>query len=298
MSAIIDSTPDIFDKYPVTNLTAMNELYIITDNSSSTSLIFNFEKRGLDARCIVQAVDYKNRRMSEIRSRTLRFKIKSVFSPRPFADEALTFTGGGFTASVVSKGGSYRLIAALPSFVMPSGKTGLKVDLAFSIESTSASINQLFTKNRFNETVNIAVSKKVTGTIRIGEVKNRINENDYSLRRIHKTSTFPLRHNSYSSHGYGRDKTEFSFLLSLIERECLFLNNGVLKSYTGIEKRENEKEYIFTDNKEVSLSFTYFSETKEKNGPFRKNRVIRFGLFSGSIGDVSFSSVPGYVVVH
>lgn len=298
MSYIIDSTPDIFDEYPLTKLTAMDELFIITDNATSTSLIFNFEKRGLDARCIVQAVDYKNRCMSEIRSRTLRFKIKSVFSPRPFADEAITFTGGGFTASAIAKDGSYRLIAALPTFVMPSGEKGLKVNLAFTIKNTSASINQIHTKNRFNETTNITMFDKVSGTIRIGEEKKSIDESSYSGRHIRKTSTFPLLHNSYSSHGYGRNEEEFSFILSLVEKECLFLDKGVLKSYKGIETRvKGDEDYIFTNNKEVSLSFSIFSETKEKNGPFRKDRVIRYGLFSGSIDGYAIASVSGYVVV-
>lgn len=299
MSYLIDSTPDIFEEYQITKLTAVDELFIFTNYNALTSIIFNFEKRGLDARCIVQAVDYKNKKTSELRSRTLRFKIKSVFAPAPFKDEAVTFTGGGFTASVISKDNSYRLIAALPKFVMPSGKKGLKVDFTFSLESSSRSINELHTTKRFNETVHISENGKVAGTIRIEEVKKRINEDEWSVRRIRKTSTFPIRHNSYSSHGWGRENGEFSFLLSLSEKKCLFINERELKSYDGVgTKIEGDNEYIFTNDKEVDISFTNFGESIEKNGPFRKNRALKFGLFSGRIGDVALSSIPGYVVVQ
>lgn len=276
---------------------AREEIFSIIDHKESIALIFDFERRSLDSRCIVRVVDYKNRIVKEMRSRTLRFKIKSTFSPLPFSDGALTFTGGDFTASVITKDNTSRIIAALPSFPLPSGGTSLKVMLSFTLSPYLPSFNEIYRKGRAVEAVHSSISDEVSGTIIKGGAKRKIEKNDFTAVRVWKESSFPLiKYNTYTSYSYGRDVFPFSLILSSDEKDCILLNRDGLTSYPGLKIENRDGEYHFTTQDEnIDLTFTVFSVIKEKTGPFRHNRTIKYGTFSGHISSVKVKSSFGSI---
>lgn len=298
MSYLVDSKCDIFSSITPSSLMAREEIFTLIDHKNSIALVFDFERRSLDSRCIVRVIDYKNKIIKEMRSRTLRFKIKSTFSPLPFTDGAITFTGGGFTASVITKDNTSRIVAALPYFPLPSGETSLKVMLSFTLTPLLPSFNALYRKGRAIEAVHSSISDEVEGTIISAGIKREIDGKDFTAVRVWKESSFPLsRHNTYTSYSYGRETTPFSFILSAEEKECLLLTAGGLLSYPAlrIEKR-SEDEYIFSsEDKKINLSFFVFSSVREKSGPFRHNRTIKYGIFEGVVENIRVKSSFGSV---
>ncbi len=297
MSYLVDSKPDIFSSIKKQPFMAGEEIFSIIDHKEKVAYIFDFERRSLDSRCIVRVIDYKNRIVKEMRSRTLRFKIKSTFSPLPFSDGAITFTGGGFTASAITKDNTSRIIAALPDFPLPSGEKTLKVMLSFSLSPHLPSFNEIYTKARFLEAVHSSISDEVSGTIVSAGVKRKIDEKDFTAVRVWKESSFPLkRYNTYTSYSYGRDTSPFSLILSSDEKDCILLNRDGLTSYPALRIEKKNDEYHFqTQDKKIDLTFTVFSAIKEKNGPFRHNRTIKYGTFSGVISSAAIAPSFGSI---
>lgn len=275
---------------------ANEEVFTFIDHSAELALIFDFERRQLNSRCIVRVVDYKNRKVSEMRSRTLRFKIKSTFAPLPYSDEGITFMGGGFTASAIVKDKRGEIISALPDFRLPSGETGLKTRLSFKVEPEKPSFNQLYTKSHYFEAIHSSFSAGADGTIRTGGIKREINRDDYSLYHTWKVTTFPIKRHFRSSYCYGRNKKPFSFTLSLEEGNCNLLYGNSLMSYEGVKvEKLDESEYNFKNGETVSIHFSAFHTEREKTGPFRKDRFLRYGVFTGNIGPLSFSDSFGCI---
>ncbi len=297
MSYLVDSKPDIFASTERSSFMAREEIFTIIDHKESIALIFDFEHRGLNSRCIVRAVDYNNKIIKEMRSRTLRFKIKSTFSPLPYSDGAITFTGGGFTASAITKDNTTRIIAALPDFPLFSGEKSLKVMLSFSLQPSLPSFNEIYRKNRFLEAVHSSLSDEVEGTIIRAGVKRKINVADYTAVRVWKESSFPLiKYNTYTSYSYGREITAFSLILSSDEKDCIILSRNGLISYPGLKiEKKSDKYHFTTQDKKIDLIFTVFSAIKEKTGPFRPNRTIKYGTFSGTIMSYTVSSSFGMI---
>lgn len=289
MSVKVDTSPNILHPLVITSLWGREEIFTIIDHRNKTALIYDFERRHVYSRCIVRVVDYKNRKMTEMRSRTLRFRIKSTFAPYPGEDEGITFTGGGFTASAITRDNTYRIISALPDFNLPSGKKGLKTEIEFHIDPSSVSFNQIYTKNRSTEAVHSSISPSVEGTVIVGGEKMKIESGNLTARRVWKTTSFPLRRDAYPSCCYGRaDGEPFSFTFSGSQKKCLLLTGDELTVIDNIRIRKNgENEYLFTDDGGTMLNLTLFAVTGEKTGPFRRNRVLKYGLFSGRIGDFS-----------
>jgi len=285
MSVTVDTSASTLNSLGVNKFWGREEIFTLIDHRAGTALIYDFERRHVYSRCIVRVVDYKKRTMTEMRSRTLRFRIKSTFAPSPGEDEGITFTGGGFTASVIAKDNTYRIISALPDFPLPSEKKGLKTEIEFHIDPSCASFNQVYTKNRSTEALHSSLSPVVTGTLITGGEKKRIREEDVTARRIWKATSFPLRRDSYSSYSYGRaDGEPFSFTLSVAEKKCLLLWKNTLTVRENIRMEETvEDSLLFTDDGDTRISLTVFAVTKEKTGPFRQNRVLKYGLFSGRI---------------
>lgn len=289
-----ESSPAIFDCLSPSFSLANEEVFTFINHSAELALIFDFERRQLNSRCIVRVIDYRDRKVSEMRSRTLRFRIKSTFAPLPYRDEGITFMGGGFTASAIVKDGRGEIISALPDFNLPSGETGLKTRLSFKVEPEKPSFNRLYTKSHCYEAVHSSFSAEVNGTIRTGGVKREIDGKDYSLHHTWKVSTFPLKRHFHSSFCYGSSDSPFSFTLSLEEEKCILLYDNLLISYDGIKmERADKNEYSFTDGKGVSIKFSAFHTEREKTGPFRKNRTLRYGIFTGHIGTLTFSDSFG-----
>lgn len=297
MSVKVDRSSEILHPLVITNLWGREEVFTIIDHSNETALIYDFERRHVYSRCIVRFVDYKNRRMTEMRSRTLRFRIKSTFAPYPGEDEGITFTGGGFTASVITRGNTYRIISALPDFNLPSGKKGLKTEIEFHIDPSSVSFNQIYTKNRSTEALHSSLSPSVEGRVIIAGEKMKINSADITARRVWKTTSFPLKRNTYSSYCYGRENGEpFSFTLSIAEKKCLLLADNSLTVIDNIRIEKNgENKYIFKDDGGTNLTLSVFAVTKETTGPFRKDRVLKYGLFSGRIASFLITESVGCI---
>lgn len=297
MSVTAGTSTSILKSLGITKLWGREEIFTLIDHREGTALIYDFERRHVYSRCIVRAVDYENRTMTEMRSRTLRFRIKSTFAPSPGEDEGITFTGGGFTASVITKDSTYRIISALPDFPLPSGKKGLKTEIEFHIDPESASFNQVYTKNRSTEAIHSSLSPSVRGTVITGGEKRRIREENMTARRVWKATSFPLRRDSYSSYCYGRSGGEpFSFTLSVAERKCLLLSGGTLTVRDNIRmEKTGDDSYLFTDDGDTRINLTVFAVTREKTGPFRQNRTLEYGLFSGCIASFtvpeSFGSI-------
>ena len=299
MSNAVDTNPGILKDLRSTRLWGNEEIFTIIDHENRTALIYDFERRGVNARCIVRAIDFSGCTTSEIRSRTLRFRIKSTFARLPGEDEGITFTGGGFTASVIARDNTYRIISALPDFVLPSGKKGLKTNIEFTLDPSLTSFNQIYTANRFTEAIHSSTSDSVRGTVTISEEKKAVREEDLSARRVWKTTSFPLRRDSYSSYCYGRSgKGPFSFTLSVEEKKCLLLEGNVLTVKDGIRMEKTEENgYRFTDGKETDISFRVFKVIKEKSGPFRQNRTLKYGLFEGRISSFTIEESFGCIEI-
>ncbi len=297
MSVKVDTSSSILHSLGITRLWGREEIFTLIDHTNGTALIYDFERRHVYSRCIVRAVDYRNRTMTEMRSRTLRFRIKSTFAPSPGEDEGITFTGGGFTASVIAKDNTYRIISALPDFPLPSGKKGLKSEIEFYIDPEKASFNQICRKNRSTEALHSSISPSLRGTLIIGGEKKRIIEEDITARRVWKTTSFPMKRNSYSSYCYGRADTEpFSFTLSIAERKCFLLVKNTLTERSNIRvERTGEKSYFFTDDGDTRINLTVYAVTKEKSGPFRQNRTLKYGLFTGVIASFSIPESFGSI---
>ncbi len=284
MSYILDSSPSIFRYLSDTGLTAREEIFTFLNHREKSAIIFDFERRRVNSRCIVRMIDYRGRRIAEKRSRTLRFTIKSTFAARPFEDEGITFTGGGFTASAVARNNTYRIIAALPDMVLADGTTGLKARLSFSLEKNDASFNLLYSKGRSVEAIHSSLAHSASGLLIMNGKKTEIRSEDYTVERIWKSTTFPLRRNSYSSYCYGRGENPYAFILSIEEKKCIAVIDGKLRCYSGVEMKKNsDGSYTFCDRKDVEIHFSVFSTVNEKTGPFRQNRILMYGLFSGHI---------------
>lgn len=291
MSFFYDSKPDAIEKIKQTKLTAKEEIYTFINHKASTALIIDYERRYLNSRCIVKEVDFGRKIIKEKRSRTLRFKIKSTFSPLPFSDEALTFTGGGFTASVVKKEKTYRLLAALPEMENTDGRIGLKLDIIFSSDKTKESFNSIYSTKMASEALTGTILSLTSGALIKGGIKENMEKDDYSLRRIWKISSFPLKRSSSSSFIYGKEDEDYSIFFSLVENRCFLLKGGLLTSFPVHEMEKiSNMEYVLTGGENTVIHFSLFALTKEKTGPFRKNRTIGYGEAEGRIGTFTFSS--------
>ncbi len=299
MSNVVDTSPVILKHLKSTKLWANEEIFTVIDHSKKTALIYDFERRGVNSRCIVRAVDFSSHTTSEIRSRTLRFRIKSTFARLPGENEGITFTGGGFTASVIARDNTYRIISALPEFVLPSGTKGLKTYMEFTLDPGEASFNQICTKNRFTEAIHSSSSPSVRGRVTIGEEGKELNEENLTAQRVWKTTSFPLRRSSYSSYCYGRNSHgPFSFTLSLEDKKCLLEENSTLRVLDNVKmEKVSDDEYTFTDGENTALSFRVFRVIEEKSGPFRKNRTLKYGLFKGRISSFTIDESFGCIEV-
>ena len=296
MSYSVDSSPSVFSSLTPTSLTAREEIFTFINHRQKKAVIFDFERRRVNSRCIVRVIDYEKRTVSECRSRTLRFNIKSTFAPRPYEDEGITFTGGGFTASAITKDDTTYLIAALPDMALSDGEQVFKAQLSFTLNREDASFNQLYTKGRNTEAIHSSIAPSASGTLIIGGRKLEIDPAEHTAQRVWKTTTFPIKRDYYSSYCYGRTSEPFSFTLSVEERKCMANIGNTLSSYDGIRMdKKSEDEYTFTDGEKVNICFSVFSTVKEKTGPFRENRTLKYGLFGGNIASFEFSESFGCI---
>lgn len=281
-------TPSIFESLSFSSLNKREEVVTLLNHKERWALVFDFERNRLHSRCIIRYIDLERKIVKETRSKTLRFKIKSTFAPLPFADEALTFTGGGFTSSLISKNSSYRLLSAIPDFFR------IKTDISFSLDKASPSYNQLYSKNRLFETFHASFSNTVSGTISKEEKKREMKTEDYALYYTWKVSSFPLKRDSIIISANGvENNIPFSLFynpktnkITLIREEKTTIDDVEIK-------QENNKIYLVSQRTKIEVKI--FAPIKEKSGPYRLERNINYALFSGTISHFSFSQALGVI---
>lgn len=281
-------TPSIFESLSFSSLNKREEVVTLLNHKERWAIVFDFERNRLHSRCIIRYIDLERKIVKETRSKALRFKIKSTFAPLPFVDEALTFTGGGFTSSLISKNSSYRLLSAIPDFFR------IKTDISFSLDKASPSYNQLYSKNRLFETFHASFSNTVSGTISKEEKKREMKTEDYALYYTWKVSSFPLKRDSIIISANGvENNIPFSLFynpktnkITLIREEKTTIDDVEIK-------QENNKIYLVSQRTKIEAKI--FAPIKEKSGPYRLERNINYALFSGTISHFSFSQALGVI---
>lgn len=281
-------TPSIFESLSFSSLNKREEVVTLLNHKERWAIVFDFERNRLHSRCIIRYIDLERKIVKETRSKALRFKIKSTFAPLPFVDEALTFTGGGFTSSLISKNSSYRLLSAIPDFFR------IKTDISFSIDKSSPSYNQLYSKNRLFETFHASFSNTVSGTISKEEKKREMQTEDYALYYTWKVSSFPLKRDSIIISANG---VENSIPFSLFYNPKTNKITLIREEKTTIDdveiKQVNSKIYLVSQRTKIEAKI--FAPIKEKSGPYRLERNINYALFSGTISHFSFSQALGVI---
>ena len=292
MSISINSSPIIFFPYLKSAFVAYEEVITLIDHNNFVAYIFVHERRRVNSRAIIRVVDFKNKIVRDERSRTLKFTIKSTFASYPYEDEAITFTAGGFTSSLIAKDLHYTVISASPNFILPGEEKGLKSLFSFILDSSKPSINYLDSRRLLAEGVHLSQTTPISGYLRKGENKEFIKGGNYSLTRVWKKTSFPLKRDSYSSFIYllNEDKP-FSIVFSLKDLRCITLSESEMKVYENIKiEKIDSKSYHFFDGDGIDITFSIFSSLREKTGPFRKNRHLNYALSTGRISNISFSN--------
>lgn len=285
----ISPTPSIFSSLSFSSLNKREEVVTLLNEKEKWALVFDFERNKLHSRCIIRYIDLERKIVKETRSKALRFKIKSTFAPLPFSDEALTFTGGGFTSSLISKSSSYRLLSAIPDFFR------IKTDISFSLDKASPSYNQLYSKNRLFETFHASFSNTVSGIISKEEKKREMKKEDYALYYTWKVSSFPLKRDSIIISANGVENNEpFSLFYNPKTNKLTLISEGKATIEDAVEiKEENNKLYLISSKTKIEAKI--FAPIKEKSGPYRLERNINYALFSGTISHFSFSQALGVI---
>ena len=276
---------------------AEEEVFVIIDNDAKSMISFDFEKRKLSARCIIRVIDYERVKVSEVNAITPKFKIKSTFAQKPFGDSDITFLGGGFTASAVSRNGTIGIIASAPEISLPNGDKGLKIEAYLAADKQSKSFNYLLSHNNNSESLHASITKEIHGTIWIGEKKLEIKENTLQGRHIWKRTSFPKRKEKPVAIIYGKMEDEpFSSIILSYDNSLTLFTEESIKRFDKIQWIVEENNTIrITDQRNIDIKASIFSSVHEKQGPLRKARSFRYALFSGSILNKTIMESVGYL---
>lgn len=300
MEYLVNESPSILIEketgkaYP---FSAEEEVFVVIDSSSKQMISFDFEKRKLSARCIIRLIDYDKGAISEVSAVTPKFNIKSTFAPKPYGDSDITFLGGGFTASAVSRNGRIGIIASVPEIKLPSGGKGLKIEAFLYNDEKDKSFNCLLSYYKKTESLHASIAKEITGTIWIGENKTEIVGNNLQGRHIWKRTSFPKRKEKPVGIIYGKvDKKPFSSVVLTYDDSLTLNTEGVMKRYEKIQWVKTEDDVLnITNGENINITAEIFSSIHEKQGPFRKARTFRYALFSGTIDDKIIDEAIGYL---
>lgn len=300
MEYLVNDNPSILIEketgkaYP---FSAEEEIFVVIDSISKEMISFDFEKRKLSARCIVRLIDYDKGVISEVSAITPKFNIKSTFAPFPFKDSDITFLGGGFTASAVSRNGRIGIIASVPEIKLPNGGKGLKVEAFLTNDEKEKSFNCLISYGKKTESLHSSIAKEITGTIWIGEKKTEIVGDNLQGRHIWKRTSFPKRKEKPVGIIYGKSNNKPFSSVVLTYDDSLTLNTeGLLKRYDKIKWIEEEKDSIrITNGSNINVKAKIFSSVHEKQGPLRKARSFKYATFSGSIDEKIIEEAIGYL---
>lgn len=282
-------TPSIFESLSFSSLNKREEVVTLLNHKERWALVFDYERNKLHSRCIIRYIDLERKIIKETRSKTLRFKIKSTFASLPFNDEALTFTGGGFTSSLISKKSNYRLLSAIPDFFR------IKTDISFSLDKASPSYNQLYSKKRLFETFHASFSNTISGTISREEKKREMIKEDYTIYYTWKVSSFPLKRDSIIISANGvENNIPFSIFFNPKTNKLTLIREGITIIDDDV-KIKQEKTNIYFVSQKTRIEARIFAPIKEKSGPYRLERNINYALFSGTISHFSFSGALGVI---
>ena len=258
---------------------------------------FDFEKRKLSARCIVRLIDYDKCAISEVSAVTPKFNIKSTFAPKPYGDSDITFLGGGFTASAVSRNGRIGIIASVPEIKLPSGGKGLKVEAFLTNDEKDKSFNCLLSYDKKTESLHASIAKEISGTIWIGEEKTEIIGDNLQGRHIWKRTSFPKRKEKPVGIIYGKaNKKPFSSVVLTYDDSLTLNTEGVMKRYKKVQWVNAGNNVLnITNGENINIKAEIFSSIHEKQGPFRKARTFRYAIFSGTMDDKIIDEAIGYL---
>ena len=300
MEYLINDSPSILIEketgkaYP---FSAEEEVFVVINSSSREMISFDFEKRKLSARCIVRLIDYDKCAISEVSAVTPKFNIKSTFAPKPYGDSDITFLGGGFTASAVSRNGRIGIIASVPEIKLPSGGKGLKVEAFLTNDEKDKSFNCLLSYDKKTESLHASIAKEITGTIWIGEEKTEIVGDNLQGRHIWKRTSFPKRKEKPVGIIYGKaNKKPFSSVVLTYDDSLTLNTEGVMKRYKKVQWVNAGNNVLnITNGENINIKAEIFSSIHEKQRPFRKARTFRYAIFSGTMDDKIIDEAIGYL---
>ena len=300
MEYLINDSPSILIEketgkaYP---FSAEEEVFVVINSSSREMISFDFEKRKLSARCIVRLIDYDKCAISEVSAVTPKFNIKSTFAPKPYGDSDITFLGGGFTASAVSRNGRIGIIASVPEIKLPSGGKGLKVEAFLTNDEKDKSFNCLLSYDKKTESLHASIAKEITGTIWIGEEKTEIVGDNLQGRHIWKRTSFPKRKEKPVGIIYGKaNKKPFSSVVLTYDDSLTLNTEGVMKRYKKVQWVNAGNNVLnITNGENINIKAEIFSSIHEKQGPVRKARTFRYAIFSGTMDDKIIDEAIGYL---
>lgn len=276
---------------------AEEEIFVLIDNDLKQLISFDFEKRKLYARCIIRFIDYEKGKISEVSAITPKFNIKSTFASFPFEDSDITFLGGGFTASAVSRNGRIGIIASVPDLELPNGDKGLKIEVFLNGCKDEKSFNCLLSYDKKTESLHASLINEITGTIWLGEKKKEISGDKFQGRHIWKRTSFPKRKEKPIGIINGStDNKPFSAIILTYDDSLTINASSCTKRFENIKWIYEDNDTIFiSDDKGIKVKAKVFSSIHEKQGPFRKARTFRYAVFSGAIGDITFDEAVGYL---
>ena len=300
MEYIINEDPSIFterhegNSYP---FLAKEEIFSIVNEALGYAISLDFEKKNLYARCIIRVVDYPRRIVSEVKAIAPRFRIKSTFASLPYKDSDITFLGGGFTASAVSRKGRIGLICSAPDIILPDGRKGLKLELHMTERESDKSFNTLLSyKNKF-EYLHSSLMDEISGTITFGEDKTVCCSKELSGKHIWKQTSFTDRKEKPIAiiHGASPHGPFSGVALTYDDSFTIFNNKGYSIRKNVKWKEAEGGKVILSNGEDVEVKADVFSSIHEGRGPFRKPRTFRYAIFNGKAGDTEIVNGYGYL---
>ena len=276
---------------------AEEEVFAILDTRNRWMISLDFEKRHLASRCIVRFIDYRARKVSEVKAVTPRFNIKSTFARHPYGDSDITFMGGGFTASAVARKGRISLIASIPPLVLPDKRQGLKMEVSMRNPIERKSFNCFLSYSSRFESLHASFMDDLKGNITVGDEKYELGEEDHLQgRHVWKRTTFPKRKEKPIGIIYGETEgKEFSLVILSYDNSATLTSVNGTVTYGNVEWKSDGEKIVITNGRDFSLSASVFASIHEIRGPFRKARTFRYATFEGKVEGKTPDFAAGYL---
>lgn len=160
------------------------DYYAIINEEREFAIGITYSDLGYASLYSIAFVDYKSGKFSEKSNIKALTRHKTGLLPSPDLDGGLTYTKDDVTFSIIKKGEKRRIIAMLPSFRLPDGRIGLKLDLALIEGHGTESINiaTSWKENRkcfyYNEKLN---PMKAEGIVWLSSEKIELKKRSYGV---------------------------------------------------------------------------------------------------------------------